>query len=357
MTDISVISNAQFHQLLKQKQGVGYMMDVAQVEELSTATLSDGSSAPEIQLPDVVYVHNMCGQEDVMVGQDDLMVGQQDRDDVSVGRGGQADILHLNNQHIDPSGQVRGALRRLSLEEYKSKKQDSTSVAYEQDLMLKLHEAESSFRKDLEAAEQTLDLNIQRLKYMAVEMSLARFEKYQKRAIAAGFITSPSQPSASSSTSSTTSVESSLVKISSIDDGKPLDCSDINWQLLPKWNAEWKKERDLEAFLKIMSNFHTTITRSGKRPFAEGVACQCWLSSFRHLGGSVSELTTQIEEARSWDAMQSCFKDWFTRSDCSIDAVHFESLVWQRDVPIARFGQIFKSAASAKETVQGQNTT
>jgi hypothetical protein len=52
MTDISIVSNAQFHQLLKQKQGVGYMMDIAQVEELSTATLSDDSSAPEIQLPD-----------------------------------------------------------------------------------------------------------------------------------------------------------------------------------------------------------------------------------------------------------------------------------------------------------------
>jgi hypothetical protein len=50
MTDISIISNAQFHQLLKQKQGIGYMMDIAQVEELSTATLSNDSSTSEIQL-------------------------------------------------------------------------------------------------------------------------------------------------------------------------------------------------------------------------------------------------------------------------------------------------------------------
>ncbi|KAG0296999.1 hypothetical protein BGZ98_000733, partial [Dissophora globulifera] len=46
--DISVISNASLCQLLKQKQGVGYMMDVSQLEELSNVEIHDG---PEIQLP------------------------------------------------------------------------------------------------------------------------------------------------------------------------------------------------------------------------------------------------------------------------------------------------------------------
>ncbi|KAG0303928.1 hypothetical protein BGZ99_002553, partial [Dissophora globulifera] len=46
--DISVISNASLCQLLKQKQGVGYMMDVSQIEELSNVEIHDG---PEIQLP------------------------------------------------------------------------------------------------------------------------------------------------------------------------------------------------------------------------------------------------------------------------------------------------------------------
>jgi hypothetical protein len=52
MTDIAVVSNAGFCQLLKQKQGVGYMMDISQVEELSAATVSDAPVEPAVQLPD-----------------------------------------------------------------------------------------------------------------------------------------------------------------------------------------------------------------------------------------------------------------------------------------------------------------
>jgi transposase InsO family protein len=48
--NIALVSNANFCQLLKQGQGVGYMMDISQVEELSTATLSDDE--PTIQLPE-----------------------------------------------------------------------------------------------------------------------------------------------------------------------------------------------------------------------------------------------------------------------------------------------------------------
>jgi hypothetical protein len=36
LINISIVSNASFCQILKQKQGVGYMMDVAQIHELST---------------------------------------------------------------------------------------------------------------------------------------------------------------------------------------------------------------------------------------------------------------------------------------------------------------------------------
>jgi RNase H-like domain found in reverse transcriptase/Reverse transcriptase (RNA-dependent DNA polymerase)/Integrase zinc binding domain/Chromo (CHRromatin Organisation MOdifier) domain/Retroviral aspartyl protease/Integrase core domain len=46
--DISVISNASLCQLLKQKKGVGYMMDVSQLEELSNVEIHD---SPELQLP------------------------------------------------------------------------------------------------------------------------------------------------------------------------------------------------------------------------------------------------------------------------------------------------------------------
>jgi len=77
------------------------------------------------------------------------------------------------------------------------------------------------------------------------------------------------------------------------------------------------------------------VTRSDKRSFADGVACQCWLITFLHLGGNVSELTTQIQEAQTWDDMQNYFNDWFTKSDAATDAIHFQSLVWQKDVPIA----------------------
>jgi len=47
--DIDIISNASFCQLLKQQQSIGYMMDISQIEELSTITISD---EPPIQLPE-----------------------------------------------------------------------------------------------------------------------------------------------------------------------------------------------------------------------------------------------------------------------------------------------------------------
>lgn len=52
LINISIISNASFHQILKQKQGVGYMMDVSQIQELSTATIGGELEQPDIQLPD-----------------------------------------------------------------------------------------------------------------------------------------------------------------------------------------------------------------------------------------------------------------------------------------------------------------
>jgi hypothetical protein len=48
--DIALISNAAFCQLLKQEQGVAYMMDISHIEELSSATLSN--EEPIIQLPE-----------------------------------------------------------------------------------------------------------------------------------------------------------------------------------------------------------------------------------------------------------------------------------------------------------------
>ncbi|KAK3808072.1 MAG: hypothetical protein J3R72DRAFT_464648 [Linnemannia gamsii] len=211
--------------------------------------------------------------------------------------------------------------------------------------MTKLQRAEEAFRKDLKDVESTLDPTLREYKVKALDMTIARYEKYHQRAISAGFIVKTT-PSSASSTSTSTSAVGNLGKGSHQDDPRPLDSSEINWKLLPKWDVSWKKERDLEAFLKNMSNFRTIVTRKGNRPFAEG-ACQCWLNTFRHLGGSVAELTSQMEEAQDWDEMQTWFKDWFTKSDGTVDAVHCCSLVWQKDMPIARFGQIFKSAAVA----------
>src|ERR1700757_3105470 len=125
--------------------------------------------------------------------------------------------------------------------------------------------------------------------FKAMEMSLARFTEYQQRAVHAGYIDPPSQPSATSTTSSSIKDSMSVRELSKDDSVPPLESKDLNWKLLPKWNVAWKKENDLEAFLKTMSNFHTTATKRGKRSFAEGVACQCWLSTFSHIGGSMIE--------------------------------------------------------------------
>ena len=52
LLDISVVSNATFCQLLKQEESIGYMMDVSQIEQLSTATISNTSEEPVVQLPE-----------------------------------------------------------------------------------------------------------------------------------------------------------------------------------------------------------------------------------------------------------------------------------------------------------------
>jgi hypothetical protein len=52
LLDISVVSNASFCQLLKQKESIGYMLDVSQIEELSTATVGMTTEEPIIKLPE-----------------------------------------------------------------------------------------------------------------------------------------------------------------------------------------------------------------------------------------------------------------------------------------------------------------
>jgi hypothetical protein len=50
--DISLVSNATFCQLLRQKESIGYMMDVSQIEELSTVAISAELENPIVKLPD-----------------------------------------------------------------------------------------------------------------------------------------------------------------------------------------------------------------------------------------------------------------------------------------------------------------
>jgi hypothetical protein len=52
LLDISLVSNATFCQLLRQKETMGYMMDVTQIEELSTASVGSDAEEPSIQLPE-----------------------------------------------------------------------------------------------------------------------------------------------------------------------------------------------------------------------------------------------------------------------------------------------------------------
>lgn len=52
LISIAIVSNASFCQILKQKQGVGYMMDISQIHELSTATTNGEPNVPDIQLPE-----------------------------------------------------------------------------------------------------------------------------------------------------------------------------------------------------------------------------------------------------------------------------------------------------------------
>lgn len=50
--DIAVVGNATFCQLLRLKDSIGYMMDVSQIEQLSTATISNPSEEPVVKLPE-----------------------------------------------------------------------------------------------------------------------------------------------------------------------------------------------------------------------------------------------------------------------------------------------------------------
>ncbi|KAG0076340.1 hypothetical protein BGZ93_001153 [Podila epicladia] len=90
-----------------------------------------------------------------------------------------------------------------------------------------MQEAEANFCKDLEALETTIDPMIQQYKAKAVDMALARFEKYQQRAIAEGFISPQSQPSISPSLLSTSTSDRWSASQSLKDDIRPLESSDI----------------------------------------------------------------------------------------------------------------------------------
>ena len=87
------------------------------------------------------------------------------------------------------------------MEEYNEQKEGigplTTSALFKRDLLNKMQEAEATFHKDLEALELTIDPMIHQYKSKAVDMVLACFEKYQQCAIAAGFISPPSQSSIS----------------------------------------------------------------------------------------------------------------------------------------------------------------
>ena len=173
---------------------------------------------------------------------------------------------------------VDGALRRLSLDEYKGSRVlsqvqsvESSAQDYKRDLLGKLHQAEQRFRHDLEETERTVDPVIRQYKVRSLDMSWTSYEKYRQRAIVAGFIT-PSTSSQTSALSIPVTTDTTSDKDPTRIVAKPLECSDINLRLLPKWEADWKLERDLEAFLKNMSNFRKVVIQNGKRCFADSVA-------------------------------------------------------------------------------------
>ncbi|KAF9367150.1 hypothetical protein CPB97_006222, partial [Podila verticillata] len=144
---------------------------------------------------------------------------------------------HTEEQQRDKGKGVDKAMRRLSLEEYNEQKEGvgplTTSVLFKRDLLNKLQEAEATFRKDLEALELTIDPMIRQYKAKAVDMALAHFEKYQQRAIAAGFISPPSQSSISPPSLSISTSDRSTIPHLLKQDDRPLESSDINWKLLP----------------------------------------------------------------------------------------------------------------------------
>ncbi|KAG0320342.1 hypothetical protein BGZ97_000261 [Linnemannia gamsii] len=71
--------------------------------------------------------------------------------------------------------------------------------------------------------------------FKSLDMLWSNYGKYRQWAILAGFIsptTSLLPPSTAPITSKVTSI-----KDSSTHDSRPLDCSDVNWKLLPRWEA------------------------------------------------------------------------------------------------------------------------
>jgi len=80
-------------------------------------------------------------------------------------------------------------------------------------------------------------------------MALACFEKYQQHAVTAGFISPLSQSSILPPSLLILTSDRSTIPQTPKQDDCPLESSDINWKLLPKWDATWNKERDLVTFL------------------------------------------------------------------------------------------------------------
>ena len=278
--------------------------------------------------------------------------------EVTEGHPGNDDVSRIEEQSHEPGTGVGNALRRLSLAEYQGSKSsslakndtgksslllsaDAQAKVQRRDIMGRLQEAEQSYRKDLEMLERTVDDTIRHFKTKALEMTYQRYVRYQQRAIAAGYIADPALLSSTAATSSTTT------SVHQDNNNTPIESKDINLKRIPVWDVQWKTEHDLEMFMTTMDNFWSTTTHSGKRSFAEGVACQCWMATLKNLGGKAFILATQIKNANSWDEMQSLFRDWFAKGDKTNNALFFETLVWSKEMPIARFGQMFKSAAEA----------
>ena len=107
----------------------------------------------------------------------------------------------------------------------------TTSALFKRDLFNKMQDTGTTFHKDLEAVELTIDPMIHQYKVKAADMVLACFEKYQLHAVTAGFISPLSQSSIlPPSLLISTSDRSTISQLPKQDD-HPLESSDINWKL------------------------------------------------------------------------------------------------------------------------------